>query len=372
MCIQLPPSSTLTDKEDTNGSTSMGKLAEILEQNGMIDVNTDRLTARIPVVKFNCPIDGDSDGDNGSTSSSSSSKVIECDVSMQNPLACINTALLRTYSGILPEVRILAAIVKRWAKSRNINNPADHTLSSYGYILMLLYFLTTHRGVLGVEGNESNDGNMGGSGDIVDVHDRDALRHYQRRRRTRPSSSSSHSRPYHDDDDYYHCSSTKNDMNNITVAPCTLLPNIQWMDPTWLQSPPSTPFRELHKRPSDPYSTLVHPSEPSYTVNTYFTQLNDSTVVRSLRARLSPNANPASTSSPKPSLATLLAQFFHFYAYQFDYRRHVVSLHATPTHGRIEREAKAETDGWKLYGQALCVEDPFECFYDVAHVLKPG
>ena len=43
---------------------------------------------------------------------------------MQNPLACINTALLQSYSTIHTNIRILAAIIKRWAKCRDINDPS--------------------------------------------------------------------------------------------------------------------------------------------------------------------------------------------------------------------------------------------------------
>ena len=36
----------------------------------------------------------------------------------------------------------------------------------------------------------------------------------------------------------------------------------------------------------------------------------------------------------------------------------------------MEKEIKAEEDGWSLFRQGLSIEDPFELFYDVAHVLK--
>ena len=36
----------------------------------------------------------------------------------------------------------------------------------------------------------------------------------------------------------------------------------------------------------------------------------------------------------------------------------------------MEKEVKAEEDGWSVYKQGLAIEDPFELFYDVAHVVK--
>jgi hypothetical protein len=47
----------------------------------------------------------------------------------------------------------------------------------------------------------------------------------------------------------------------------------------------------------------------------------------------------------------------------------VVSLNSTPTKN-WEREAKAETGGWRVFWNGLHIEDPFETFYDVAHVVK--
>ncbi len=107
MCLQVPFGTTITSED-------MGKLAEKLSSLGMLEVDTSRLTARIPVVKFNCRVE-----------IGGSESIIECDISMQNPLACINTSLLQSYSTISPKVRILAAIVKRWAKRRGINDPSS-------------------------------------------------------------------------------------------------------------------------------------------------------------------------------------------------------------------------------------------------------
>jgi hypothetical protein len=36
----------------------------------------------------------------------------------------------------------------------------------------------------------------------------------------------------------------------------------------------------------------------------------------------------------------------------------------------VEREAKVETDGRRVFQNGLSIEDPFETFYDVAHVVK--
>jgi len=310
MCIHLPPLLSLVDRDDVSGSASMGKLAEQLEKAGMMNVDTERLGARIPVVKFNCPIKSENGGVEETT-------IIECDLSMQNQLACINTALLRGYSSIIPEVRLLAAIIKQWAKGRDINDPSNHTLSSYGYIIMLIYFLTTHKG--------TDDGIP------VNVHNMDPKI-----------------------------------KKKCKMAISPLIPNLQWMDKKWLQNPPGTPYIEWEEKPSNQNSMMVHPSEPSYRVNTYFCIFNNQETVTSLQNHLN------NTKHYLPKVGILLASFFRFYAYEFDFKKHVVSLNATCKYGPIDRESKAETDGWiESPRRKLCVEDPFESFYDVAHVLKP-
>ena len=68
---------------------------------------------------------------------------LDCDISFYNPLALCNTALLRTYSLVDQRLREVAYVIKKWAKNRHINSPLDGTLSSYGYVLLIIYFFQT-------------------------------------------------------------------------------------------------------------------------------------------------------------------------------------------------------------------------------------
>ena len=57
MCLQLPPNTKLPGAgDDPTGGIAMGKLAQALEQSDMQNVDTCRLTARIPIIK--CGTDG--------------------------------------------------------------------------------------------------------------------------------------------------------------------------------------------------------------------------------------------------------------------------------------------------------------------------
>lgn len=66
---------------------------------------------------------------------------IQCDINFSNTLALHNTLLLKCYSLCDPRVRPVILFVKAWAKRRKINSPYHGTLSSYGYVLMVLHFL---------------------------------------------------------------------------------------------------------------------------------------------------------------------------------------------------------------------------------------
>jgi DNA polymerase sigma len=299
MCLQLPHGAIIKD-DDGKASEAMAKLVKHLEEGGMLDVDSSRLSARIPIIKFNSPNplpDGTDD-------------VIECDLSMQNPLAVLNTSLLRTYAEINPVTRVLAAVIKRWAKARDINCPERHTLSSYGYVIMLLHFLTFHHRTP--------------SGLVAPIAPVEGSPRTQ----------------------------------NGFHAP--ILPNLQWVDPPWVGMPKGTPYRELA---SIPEIIMKHPMKDKTTVNTYFYKPSSPPDKAALQL-LFPGQDL--------SLSILLASFFRYYAYEFDFKRHVVSLHSTATNGIVEREVKAELDGWRNYSAALAIEDPFELEYDVAHVLRGG
>lgn len=66
---------------------------------------------------------------------------VQCDINFSAHLALQNTLLLRCYSHCDPRVRPLVLFVKHWAKVRRINSPYRGTLSSYGYVLMMLHYL---------------------------------------------------------------------------------------------------------------------------------------------------------------------------------------------------------------------------------------
>jgi terminal uridylyltransferase len=66
---------------------------------------------------------------------------IQTDINFFNPLGIHNTQMLRCYSLCDPRVRPMILFVKSWAKRRKINSSYSGTLSSYGFVLMVLHYL---------------------------------------------------------------------------------------------------------------------------------------------------------------------------------------------------------------------------------------
>lgn len=67
---------------------------------------------------------------------------IACDIGFNNQLALENTRLLLSYAMLdPPRLRSLVLFLKVWTKRRKLNSPYMGTLSSYGYTLMVLFFL---------------------------------------------------------------------------------------------------------------------------------------------------------------------------------------------------------------------------------------
>ncbi|KAL8996058.1 MAG: hypothetical protein Q9169_004334 [Polycauliona sp. 2 TL-2023] len=66
---------------------------------------------------------------------------VQCDINFSNRLALHNSHMLRCYNSSDPRVRPMVLFVKAWAKRRKVNSPYHGTLSSYGYVLMVLHYL---------------------------------------------------------------------------------------------------------------------------------------------------------------------------------------------------------------------------------------
>ncbi len=129
----------------------------------------------------------------------------------------------------------------------------------------------------------------------------------------------------------------------------SLVPNLQRLPPTWGGSDvgPTAPI---------PVKVLVkHPTE-GVECNTYF---------------YSPVPNKPDllvqfAAQNRQSTAELLVGFFRYFAWDFDYRKNVISIQSTAL---VTKLFKAESSGWNQHDR-ISIEDPFEVWYDIAHVVK--
>lgn len=112
---------------------------------------------------------------------------IQCDINFTNHVALHNTKMLWTYGQCDTRVRLMGIFVKNWVKARAINTPYHGTLSSYGFVLMVLHYLMNvtnppvvpnlqglaHGHLWGQPPTRSSEGH-----DIEFTHDLDQIRDY--------------------------------------------------------------------------------------------------------------------------------------------------------------------------------------------------
>ncbi|KAI0717723.1 hypothetical protein C8T65DRAFT_737776 [Cerioporus squamosus] len=115
--------------ERLNASDLVTMVGDLLERETKFHVKP-LPHARIPIVKLNLD------------PSPALPFGIACDIGFENRLALENTRLLMCYASIDPaRVRTMVLFLKVWSKRRKINSPYKGTLSSYGYVLLVIYFL---------------------------------------------------------------------------------------------------------------------------------------------------------------------------------------------------------------------------------------
>jgi len=88
--------------------------------------------ARVPVIKGNYL-----HANNPFTADGS----LHFDICILNDIAVANSALLREYSLIDPRVRMLMLSVKSWVKFNSVGSAAENTLSSYTWMVLVIFYL---------------------------------------------------------------------------------------------------------------------------------------------------------------------------------------------------------------------------------------
>ncbi|XP_078526720.1 terminal uridylyltransferase 4 isoform X2 [Lissotriton helveticus] len=99
-------------------------LAKVLKKHPGLRNILPITTAKVPIVKFE-----------------HRESLLEGDISLYNTLAQHNTRMLALYAAIDPRVKYLGYTIKFFAKRCDVGDASRGSLSSYAYILMVLYFL---------------------------------------------------------------------------------------------------------------------------------------------------------------------------------------------------------------------------------------
>jgi len=105
-------------------SIAVTMVRDLLVRSSKFNVGELIVTSRVPLVKCKHVATG-----------------IECDVASGNTLALHNTELLQVYCEVDSRVRPLIFAVKYWAKMRGLCDASQGTLSSYGWVLLVLFFM---------------------------------------------------------------------------------------------------------------------------------------------------------------------------------------------------------------------------------------
>ena len=255
-------------------------IAESLEQRGMSNVDTSRVTARIPVLQF------------------------------VDQLALRNTTLLKSYSLFDERVRLVAYVVKTWSKRRDLNCPERSTLSSYGFLLTL--FMHLQRRVLVIDRMLGENNPLIKKQRHEQVYHRPLLAFLQQRQT--PGFGVTLDRP-----------PPQNHHNN----------NLRRQ-----QQQQQTPQQQL---------PVVWTTAPDGTQkNTYFYD--------PVQNEGGQKIVQAFAKKDTRSCGELLLSYFYYYAFEFDWRRQVVSIVSEDT---VLKEEKSKLFGWKRHAR-LSIEDPFE------------
>ncbi|KAJ0396052.1 hypothetical protein ATCC90586_005639 [Pythium insidiosum] len=312
MCLVLPTDVVSRLSVDDKRRV-LSKAVSLLEARPDLftDIDTSRLTARIPIVIFRMRESG-----------------VECDLCVENQLAQRNTSLLRAYANADDRVRVLAYVLKQFVKRRRMNCAAESTLSTYGYLLMLIHFLQRQDPPIVPVLQTLHPTWKGDYGCACSLSDG--------RSSCPPRSPDC-------------CLTEREALRNTTM------PSVLARAPGGAVAPLPMPDA-LGSTPDGASSNPANGQVETY----FFDPFGDSDPSEKLQVLHNAGARNEAT------VGELFVRFLEFYGLVFDASRSVVTVRM----GReLAKSEKKTLHQWKLHSR-LSIEDPFETSYDVAHVLK--
>lgn len=139
----MPSLEKIKDTTDASSERSgnMEQLREI-RQGKCLDLLLI-IDARVPILTIKVAGQPYLEDDSSLVASSNAEPlaVTEIDVSIEHWLVVRNTALLKTYAAVDERAKLLMMMVKIWSKRVGIADATNGTLSSYGWFLLVVFFL---------------------------------------------------------------------------------------------------------------------------------------------------------------------------------------------------------------------------------------
>lgn len=237
-----------------------------------------------------------------------------------------------------PRLRILVLLIKVWAKQRNINNPYRGTLSSYGFVLLVIHFLSQ-------------------------VKQPPVLPNLQQLANPTPTNTQHPSTT--------HTTTTTHPNNSLATATTTTTTTIHPNTSTPLnhpQHPPAPHVLDLDPSPPAATATATAGRQPSPE-----------------RVETSPEGHNLTffddldllgqhwQGTNQDSSGQLAIEFFRYFATEYAYHDKVISIRSKQ--GQLDRQQKnwfqLESDQLP-YGRDLhflSIEDPFQLDYNVARTV---
>jgi len=125
MCLVTDPSRKMTARKSIiDFLHQMRRKLETERQ--YITKNAEVIPAKVPILRVYLKTRG---------------MEVQCDINIDNTIGIRNSWLLRCYSELDPRVRPFIYLVKKFAKSANINDAQGGSLSTYAWLLLSLHFL---------------------------------------------------------------------------------------------------------------------------------------------------------------------------------------------------------------------------------------
>jgi DNA polymerase sigma len=278
------------------------------------------LGARVPILKFTDALTG-----------------VQVDLAVSQDVHAYKSQLMHAYTEMDPRVPQLIAVVKAWAKARNLNDASSGTLNSFGYALLVVQYLQ----MVSVNGRSILP-SLQKQAEIV--HEEERKIHLEKEDDQAQAAAAAALAPH-------------------AAAPSSATSSASFSDYS------SFAFPLILPPLLDPLLNAFH-SDPRETQ--LFIRRVEATSSDATGSVSSSSLSVAAKTTDSPSLAALLLGFFHFYGYLFSASSHAVWIRAGGLCSKHFWLGSSVDPAHRLSSRnvALVIVDPFDPTDNVARGIS--